>query len=329
MTLATLPIASTRSRRASAQVAATLRVAVRHPEQPARSPSHSTHDDAVTRAIIHLARHWDAPPSLDELANQVAHMSPAHFQRRFRARAGISPKRFCQHLTLTRAKDLLARRVNLLDASLNAGLSGPSRLHDLFVAAEAMTPGEYKARGRSLVIRWGVCESPIGPALLAVTERGICWLGFAAQRQDIEKLGSNWSEATLLHDQRAVAPIARSIFTPATTGPARFGGQARSEDRLPLPVLLRGTNFQIQVWRALLRIPHGAIATYGDVARSLEDQMPGATRAVRAVAAACGTNPVSYVIPCHRVIQSTGALCGYGWGLDKKRALLALEQAGG
>lgn len=254
-------------------------------------------------------------------------MSPAHFQRRFKARAGISPKRFCQHLILTRAKDLLSRRVNLLDASLGAGLSGPSRLHDLFVAAEAMTPGEYKARGRSLVIRWGVSESPIGPALLAVTDRGLCWLGFSAQREDVAKLQRNWSEATLVHDQRAIDPIARAIFQAPPARPARSSG-CEARRNLPLPVLLRGTNFQLQVWRALLNIPHGAIATYGDVARSLEDQMPGAARAVRAVAAACGSNPVSYLIPCHRVIQSTGALCGFGWGLDKKRALLALEKAG-
>lgn len=275
--------------------------------------------DAVTRAIIHLARHWDDPPSLEELAEKVARTSPAHFQRLFKSRVGISPKRFCQHLTLTRAKDLLARRTNLLDASLAAGLSGPSRLHDLFVSTEAMTPGEYKHRGRSLVIRWGTAGSAIGDALLAITDRGLCWLGFSADAGDIEKLHSNWSEATLIRDDEAVAPLAKRIFSAA-------GRESKARLPLPLSVLLRGTNFQIQVWRALLRIPWGSIATYGDVARSIESEVPGATRAVRGVAAACGTNPVSYVIPCHRVIQSTGALCGYGWGLDKKRALLALER---
>ena len=272
--------------------------------------------DPVTRAIIHLARHWESPPSLEELAEQIAHASPAHFQRLFKARVGISPKRFCQHLTLTRAKDLLTRRANLLSASLATGLSGPSRLHDLFISAEAMTPGEYKERGKSLTIRWGVADSPIGPALLATTERGICWIGFSAEAADIEKLQRNWAQAALVRDDRAIGPLARRIFAAHASAHSK---------PTPLPVLLRGTNFQIQVWRALLRIPWGSIATYGDVASSLEHDTPGATRAVRAVAAACGTNPVSYVIPCHRVIQSTGALCGYGWGLDKKRALLALE----
>jgi AraC family transcriptional regulator of adaptative response/methylated-DNA-[protein]-cysteine methyltransferase len=273
-------------------------------------------DDVVTRAILYLAEHWDAAPSLDDLAHRVGGVSPAHLQRLFKARVGISPKRFCQHLTLTRAKDLLARRINLLDASLRAGLSGPSRLHDLFVAAEGMTPGEYKTRGRSLVIRWGICPSPIGPALLALTHRGICWLGLSATPADVQRLQKSWSAATMVHDESAVQPVAQRVFYPTS---------ARHATHAPLPVLLRGTNFQLQVWRALLRIPYGAIATYGDVARALEPEAPGAGRAVRAVAAACGSNPVSYLIPCHRVIQSTGALCGYGWGLNKKRALLALE----
>ena len=303
----------------TATISTTAPGPIAHRPATTRATSLSPRDeaaDAVTRAVIHLARNWESRPSLDELAEKVAHTSAAHFQRLFKARVGISPKRFCQHLALTRAKDLLARRVNLLDASLFAGLSGPSRLHDLFISAEAMTPGEYKQRGRSLAIRWGTADSPIGRALLAMTDRGLCWLGFSAQAADVEKLQRNWSEATMIRDDRAITPVARRIFT--AHGPAR-------SKPTPLPVLLRGTNFQIQVWRALLRIPHGSIATYGDVARSLEGQTPGATRAVRAVAAACGTNPVSYVIPCHRVIQSTGALCGYGWGLDKKRALLALE----
>lgn len=290
-------------------------LSVKSRRAPAAGARRPNTEDAIARAVLHLAQRWQSPPSLQELAQDVAGMSPAHFQRLFKARVGISPKRFCQQLTLTHAKDLLTRRVNLLDASLSSGLSGPGRLHDLFVSGEAMTPGEYKQHGRALVIHWGVCESPIGASLIAITDRGVCWLGFSAGDADIQKLKRNWSEARLIRDDARIAGVGRRVFYPRPRG----GVSA------PLPVLLRGTNFQIQVWRALLRIPNGAIATYGDVAGSLERQTPGAARPVRAVAAACGTNPVSYIIPCHRVIQSTGALCGYGWGLDKKRALLALE----
>ena len=294
------------------------------PTQPARPQFHAAQlaapagdsvDAAVTRAIRHLAEHWQAPPSLEELAETVAGMSPAHFQRRFKSLVGISPKRFAQQLTLTRAKDLLARRANLLDASLDLGLSGPSRLHDLFVSAEAMTPGEYKARGRSLEIRWGVHASPIGPAVLGMTERGLAFLGFGDERSGRASLERDWSAATLVRDDRTTAPVARSIFD---------RGKAAGQRDAPLPVLLRGTNFQLQVWRALLKIPRGSIATYGDVARTIDERGEG--RSVRAVGMACGANRVAYVIPCHRVIQSTGALCGYAGGLDRKRALLALEQ---
>lgn len=270
-------------------------------------------DAAVTRAIRHLAERWQDPPSLEELAQTVAGMSPAHFQRRFKSLAGISPKRFAQQLTLTQAKHLLSRRRSLLDASLDVGLSGPSRLHDLFVSAEAMTPGEYKARGKDLVIRWGVHATPIGPAVLGMTERGLCFLGFGDEQSGLASLARDWSAATLVHDPRTTTPAARAIFD--RPGDRRPG--------IPLPVLLRGTNFQLQVWRALLRIPHGAIATYGDVARAIDEHGEG--KSVRAVGMACGANRIAYVIPCHRVIQSTGALCGYAGGLDRKRALLALE----
>jgi AraC family transcriptional regulator of adaptative response/methylated-DNA-[protein]-cysteine methyltransferase len=270
-------------------------------------------DAAVTRAIRHLAEHWQDPPSLEDLSQNVAGMSPGHFQRRFKALAGISPKRFAQQLTLTHAKHLLSRRTSLLEASLSLGLSGPSRLHDLFVSAEAMTPGEYKACGKDLVIRWGVHATPIGPAVLGMTGRGLCFLGFGDERSGLAGLERDWSAATLVHDPRATTPAARAIFE-------RREGEWPDA---PLPVLLRGTNFQLQVWRALLRIPHGSIATYGDVARAIDERGEG--KSVRAVGMACGANRIAYVIPCHRVIQSTGALCGYAGGLDRKRALLALE----
>ena len=274
-------------------------------------------ESLVAAAIHDLARRWQDPPALEELA-ETARLSPAHFQRLFRARVGISPKRFAQHLALTRAKALLARRRSLLEASLGAGLSGPSRLHDLFLAAEAMTPGEYKAAGRALAIRWGIHLSPLGPAVLGITHRGICWLSLGDEEAGIAELHEDWSAATLMRDDAAIAPIARAILSPRPAPRSACG---------PITVLLRGTNFQMQVWRALLRVQPGAVATYGDVARAIDPEQSAS--AVRAVAAACGANRVSYLIPCHRVIQSTGALCGYRWGLDHKRTLLALEGATG
>ena len=285
------------------------------------------HDDAIAHALRRLAAEWQAPPTLEALA-AGAGLSAAHFQRLFKARVGISPKRFAQHLSLTHAKALLARRrASLLDAALDSGLSGPSRLHDLFVAAEAMTPGEYKSAGRDLVIRWGVHASPLGPALLATTDRGLCWLSFGDEREGFAELADDWRAATLVRDDDATRGTAAAIFArPAARNDAagaRVGpGSARAAGG-PITVLLRGTNFQMQVWRALLRIQPGAVTTYGDLAASLAPD--GSPRAVRAVAAACGANRVSYLIPCHRVIQSTGALCGYRWGLAHKRALLALE----
>ena len=279
-----------------------------HDREPATADSPAPHYPMVAAAIRYLVEHYDEQPSLDEVA-AIAGLHPHHFQRIFKRWAGISPKRFAQYLTVEHAKSLLADDESVLGAALDVGLSGPSRLHDLFVACEAMTPGEYKARGRDLVIRYGVHDSPFGPVAIGLTDRGICWLGFADDTSDpAATLAAEWGEATLVRDDAAVARIAERLFD---------GGQTPAE--LP-PLLLRGTNFQVKVWQALLRIPPGHVASYQQVANAI-----GSPAAVRAVGQAVGHNPVAVIIPCHRVIRKSGALHNYRWGAPRKRALLAWE----
>ena len=271
--------------------------------------STAPHYPMVAAAIRYLVDHYDEQPSLEEVAS-VAGLHPHHFQRIFKRWAGISPKRFAQYLTVEHAKSLLAADESVLGTALDVGLSGPSRLHDLFVACEAMTPGEYKAQGRDLVIRYGVQDSPFGRVAIGLTGRGICWLGFANETADpASELAAEWGEATLVRDDAAVARIARQLFD---------GGQESNED-LP-PLLLRGTNFQVKVWQALLRIPPGQVASYQQVAAAI-----GSPAAVRAVGSAVGSNPVAVIIPCHRVIRKSGAINDYRWGQPRKRALLAWE----
>ncbi len=275
----------------------------------APADSSAPHYPLVAAAIRYLVEHYDEQPSLDEVA-AIAGLHPHHFQRVFKRWAGISPKRFAQYLTVEHAKSLLAADESVLGTALDVGLSGPGRLHDLFVACEAMTPGEYKARGRDLVIRYGVHDSPFGPVAIGLTDRGICWLGFAGDVDDpVAALKAEWREATLVRDDAAVARIAARLFE---------GGQGVAAD-LP-PLLLRGTNFQVKVWQALLRIPPGHVASYQQVAAAI-----GSPAAVRAVGQAVGHNPVAVIIPCHRVIRKSGALHNYRWGESRKRALLAWE----
>lgn len=269
------------------------------------------HYRAFAAAIDHLVANWNEQPSLEELA-AVAGFSPFHFQRLFTRWAGISPKRFVQFLTLDHAKRLLADNHSVLDAALDVGLSGPSRLHDLFVACEAITPGEYKALGDGLTIRWGFHDTPIGRVLIGMTERGVCWLSFA---EDADGAGA-WAEFT------AEWPAARLVEDPHATEPvvAQALGWARSAE--PTRLLLRGTNFQVKVWEALLRIPAGAVVSYEDVAKAI-----GQPTALRAVGRAVGRNPVCILIPCHRVIQKSGVIHNYRYGVPRKKALLAWEQA--
>jgi len=272
---------------------------------------------AIDAAMDFLAANVDRQPTLDEVA-AVAGMSPHHFQRTFKRWAGVSPKRFLQYLTLGHAKRLLDERASVLDAALDAGLSGPGRLHDLFVACEAVTPGEYKRRGEGLEIRFGLHDSPYGRALIGATARGICWLGFTGDGGDAEiisELQGDWPAAVCIHDPKATAPLAARALAPVSAS----GRAARN----PLPLVLYGTNFQIKVWEALLRIPPGRVASYGDIANAV-----GKPNAQRAVGRAVGANPVSLLIPCHRVILNSGLIHNYRWGVTRKRRILAIEQAG-
>ena len=263
----------------------------------------------IRRAIDYLVDHAEDQPSLETMAD-LSGLSPHHFQRVFKRFAGISPKKFLQYLTLRHAKQALIGDASVLDAALDAGLSGPSRLHDLFVNCEAMTPGEFKALGTSLEIRYGVHDTVIGRVMLGVTERGICWLAFIADdgRPAEEEFAAAWQGATLIADQAATAPWAERAFA------------LDDVDKKPLPLLIRGTNFQIKVWEALLRIPFGRLATYQDVAEAI-----GNPKAVRAVGSAVGRNNISWLIPCHRVILSSGVMHNYRWGVRQKKILNAFE----
>ena len=268
----------------------------------------------ITDAIVYLERHWRSRPSLDDVASCVG-LSKYHFQRLFSRWAGISPKRFVQYLTIDRARELLAAGRPLLDVSIELEMSGPGRLHDLFVSVDAVTPGEFKRRGADLTISYGIHPSPFGHCLIGLTPRGICFLGFVEDRdmQIAESLiRDRWPRANLVSAQNTTGPLARRIFTPATD-------QREAE---PLPLLLSGTNFQIKVWEALLRIPPGRITTYQEVAAAV-----GQLKAARAVGRAVGANPISFLVPCHRVLRQGGLPGGYFWGLTRKHAMLWREAA--
>ncbi len=267
----------------------------------------------IEQAIHFLEEHAVEQPSLDEVADHIG-LSPYHFQRLFKSWAGVSPKRFLQYLTVENAKRLLRESTSVLDAALDVGLSGPGRLHDLFVSVEAMTPGEYKSHGRELELQYGFHVTPFGECLVAVTRRGICSLGFVDQENRVQAVGQlleTWQEASLVENPQASEKVVRQIFAPSGAL-----GQA------PLKVLLRGTNFQIKVWEALLQIPEGAVVSYGALAETVGH--PGAHRAV---GTAVGHNPVAYLIPCHRVLRNNGGIGGYRWGTTRKRAMLAREAA--
>lgn len=268
--------------------------------------------DAVARAIALLVERRDDPPDLATLAAEAG-LHPHHFQRVFSRWVGISPKRFAQYLRLDHARRLLSAPTSLLDAALDTGLSGPSRLHDLFVTCEAMTPGDWKARGAGLAIRWGLHSSPFGRCIVGTTDRGVCWFSFVTgdEAAAVAEFAGEWPGAELVRDQAATAAVVARMFAPVA-GPAA--------DNPPLPVLLRGTNFQVKVWEALLSIPPGRVVSYGDVAAAI-----GRPTASRAVGGAVGSNPVSVLIPCHRVIRASGILHTYRWGSSKKQALLAWE----
>ena len=263
----------------------------------------------IEQAIRYIEANAERQPDLNELAAQVG-LSEFHFQRLFTRWAGISPKRFLQFLTRENAKALLARSGSLLEASYAAGLSGPGRLHDLFVQTEAVTPGEYKTRGAGVEIAYGFHPSPFGECLLAVTTRGVCFLAFVENERSaaLEQLRQTWPKARLSEQPKRTAPVVEQIFSPNST--------------TSIPVHLRGTNFQIKVWEALLRLPQGQVTSYQALAEQLHS--PGAARAV---GNAVAHNPLAYLIPCHRVLQKTGHFGNYRYGPSRKKAILGWEMA--
>jgi AraC family transcriptional regulator, regulatory protein of adaptative response / methylated-DNA-[protein]-cysteine methyltransferase len=263
----------------------------------------------IERAIRYLDAHVVDQPSLEDVANEIG-LSPFHAQRLFTRWAGISPKRFLGLLTVGHAKAALQAGESVLDATYEVGLSGPSRLHDLFVSYEAMTPGEYKQQGAGLVIRYGIHPTPFGDALLLLTERGIAGLSFVDgdAQAAIEDARAAWPLSRLVEDRPATKAVVERLFEDTGDAAARL--------------LLRGTNFQVKVWSALLRVPSGRVVSYLDIAHAI-----GQPRAVRAIGNALAHNPLGYLVPCHRVIRATGALGDYRWGQARRRALLAWEAA--
>ena len=268
--------------------------------------------DRIAKAIAYIAQNVTAQPTLDEIAAHVA-LSPFHFQRLFGRWAGTTPKRFLQVLTLELGKNLLAESGSLLEVSDRLGLSSTSRLHDHFVQLEAVTPGEYRSKGKGLVIEYGEHDTPFGPLFVAQTPRGVCRAAFT-DADDAEAqlaiLRRTWPLATYIQNAQHTALVAELLALP----PAE-------QARRPLSLHVAGTNFQVAVWRAMLRIPAGSAVTYSDIAQAV-----GTPAAVRAAGTAIGANPVAFMIPCHRVIQRSGALGGYRWGLERKQAMQVRER---
>ena len=262
----------------------------------------------IEQAILYLEKHHKDQPNLEDLASNIG-LSEYHFQRLFTRWAGISPKRFLQFLTKENAKDLLDRSENLLDTTHQTGLSSLGRLHDLFVNTEAVSPGEYKSCGAGVTIRYGIHPSPFGKCLIATTNRGICHLGFiqSSEGDAIDDLVSSWNQAKMIEDYKATSSLMEPIFD------LNYRGK-------PLNVHLRGTNFQLKVWEALLQIPAGTVTTYEGIASRINKPS-----AMRAVGTAIGHNPIAVLIPCHRVIRKVGEFGNYRYGTLRKKALLVKE----
>ena len=270
--------------------------------------------ETVRQVIELITEDYRDQPSLETIAARL-NQSPTQLQKTFTRWAGLSPKAFLQAVTLDQAKRLLREEaMPLLETSIEVGLSGPSRLHDLFVTHEAMSPGEWKAKGGGLTIRYGFHPSPFGVALVMATDRGLAGLAFSNYGDEaacLDDMTCRWPNATYVEDIEATAPYATRIFEP---------GRWTSDQ--PLRVVLIGTDFQVQVWESLLKIPFGKAVTYSDIAHDI-----GRPTAMRAVGAAVGANPISFVVPCHRALGKSGALTGYHWGLTRKRAMLGWEAA--
>jgi AraC family transcriptional regulator of adaptative response/methylated-DNA-[protein]-cysteine methyltransferase len=267
--------------------------------------------DVVRRAITFLSEQWRAQPEIDEIA-AASGVTATELHHLFRRWAGLTPKAFLQALTLDHARALLRDSASVLDASYEVGLSGPGRLHDLFVTHEAMSPGEWKAGGEGLSIAYGFHPSPFGIALVMATSRGLAGLAFADPGEEqaaLADMRARWPKARYVEDAEATAPLAQRIFDSKLWRPEQ-----------PLRVVLIGTDFEVRVWETLMRIPLGRATTYSDIATKV-----CTSKAARAVGAAVGKNPVCFVVPCHRVIGKSGDITGYHWGITRKRAMLGWE----
>ncbi len=266
----------------------------------------------VERAIQYITDHFKEQPTLDDVAKHV-HMSPTHFQRLFAEWAGTTPKKFLKFISLQHAKQLIVQHstISLFDTTHEIGLSSTSRLHDMFVSIEGMTPAEYKNGGKNLLISYEFYDSPFGEALIASTDRGVCHMTFHTLRETAEdELKMRFPNATFRQIPTTLHQDALAVFK-------------RHENNLPrIKLHLKGTDFQLKVWEALLKIPSGSLSTYGAIAKHIDNQL-----AHRAVGTAIGSNPVAFLIPCHRVIQGSGSIGGYRWGNARKTALIGWEQA--
>jgi len=265
--------------------------------------------ERVEQAINFIEQNFRSQPTLSEAAKSVG-LSEYHFQRLFKRWVGISPKRFLQFLTVDHARDLLRNGRSVLATSYDAGLSGPGRLHDLFVSVDAVTPGEYKQQGEGLVISYGFHDTPFGDCFIAATERGVTNLEFGERRDCVERLREHWSAASLRENSEFTGSFVERIF-----------GQDE-DNQSTITLYLRGTNFQLKVWQALLEIPSGHLTCYQQIAQEI-----GKPTAERAVGNAVGSNPVAFVIPCHRVIRKSGEFGSYRWGAARKKAMLGWEAA--
>ena len=267
--------------------------------------------DIVRRAIAHIRENWREQPAIETIA-EAAGVTPTELHHLFRRWAGLSPKAFLQALTLDRARALLRQSASVLDVAFEVGLSGPGRLLDLFVTHDAMSPGEWKSGGEGLTLHYGFHSSPFGAALVMATRRGLAGVAFAdagEERSAFADMQRRWPKASYVEDAAGTALLARRIFDPKLW---------RAE--APLQVVLIGTDFEVRVWEALLKVPMGRLTTYSDLAAKV-----CSAKAARAVGAAVGKNPIAFVVPCHRVVGRSGSLTGYHWGLTRKRAMLGWE----
>jgi AraC family transcriptional regulator of adaptative response/methylated-DNA-[protein]-cysteine methyltransferase len=267
--------------------------------------------DSVRRAIAFISEHWRDQPGIEQVAD-AAGVTPDELHHLFRRWAGLTPKAFMQALTLDHAKGLLRGSASVLDAALDSGLSGPGRLHDLFVTHEAMSPGEWKNGGAGTTLRFGFHASPFGTAIVIASERGLAGLAFADPSEEQAALADmkrRWPRATYVEDHTGTAALAQRIFDPKLWRPEQ-----------PLRVTLIGTDFEVRVWETLLKIPMGRAVSYSDIANKIR-----APKASRAVGAAVGKNPVSFVVPCHRALGKNGGLTGYHWGITRKQAMIGWE----